>query len=64
VEEEWRKVKKSDWEVQATLDGAQVVKVVSGGGTKAKKVAGIPKSKGELSFSLSNSVRSSQRKRN
>ncbi|KAL7417447.1 DHS-like NAD/FAD-binding domain-containing protein [Mrakia frigida] len=50
VEEEWRKVKKGDWEVQATLDGAQVVKVASVGGVKAKKVAGIPKSKGESFF--------------
>lgn len=41
VEEEWRKYKKADWEVQASLDGLPVIKKAAVGsrGTK-KKPAG------------------------
>lgn len=48
VEEEWRRVKPGDWEVQTTLD-SEVVPVVKTAKPKDKAKAVAPKNKGELS---------------
>lgn len=48
VEEEWKRVKPGDWEVQTTLD-SEVVPIVKTAEPKDKAKAVAPKNKGELS---------------
>lgn len=48
VEEEWKRVKPGDWEVQTTLD-SEVVPIVKTAKPKDKAKAVAPKNKGELS---------------